>query len=303
MYPASLLTILNIVYWLLMVAGYSVVVVGWSCIAWAIIATPLWWTDRKRQSVRPTRHEYSSSPLNSHFLTKLPRRQSSLFARSATEPVARLSEVISRMQTGDILDFCGRKPHSYINRIARWCRSSHSAMVYVDASGNRWVAEVVERLSIIWNGWKPSIDFGGFRLVRIESYVAKYPGQLYWARIADIYAMSGYTIDGRVISPRFDRAKAAAAIEASRTWGYGWGCIGLQIIQVVPLVNVAVYLATWKSINTAWAATHASDCSCAVSLWCEAAGEDPVPGLAAQLTTPAEIERTKLTDEPVALVT
>lgn len=295
----SLLTIFDVAYWLLIVTGYGFVVVAWGGIAFAIA---LMVSDRRRQGVIPKRHAYSSSPLFSKYLLTLPRQQAPICSKSETEPVAYLDQVIHLMKTGDILNFSGCRLHSYVNRIVRWCLSSHSAMVYVDSNEQRWVAEVIERFAIVWHGWKPSIDLGGFRLVRIENYVAKYPGQLYWARIADIYAEPSYTVDGKVIPPRFNRLKAAAAIEASKSLGYGWGCIGLQIVQQVVIVREIVYLRTWRNLNKNWAATHSPDCSCIVSLWCEAAGEDPVPGLAAQLTTPAEIERTKLTEEGVALV-
>ncbi len=286
---------LAIVYWGVKI--FFAVACGIAGLCAAI--APMWWTDRKRQQAAPAPHLQMA--MHGHDVKKLARRKAPLFSKSDDEPVARLSDVIKYMQTGDILDFCGRKFHSYINRIIRWCRSSHSAMVYRDKKDRVWVAEVIENIRIIRNGWRFKVKFGGFRLVRIEDYVAKYSGQLYWARIADVYANPHYTMDGEVIPPLFDRSKAARAIEASTKWGYGWACIGLQILQIIPFVKTIVYLRTWRNIGKNWGPDHAPDCSCAVSIWCEIAGEDPVPQLAAQLTTPAEIERTKLTDEPIAL--
>lgn len=282
---------LAIVYWLTMLVG-----AGLSCLL-AVCK----FVDWKRQKKCPSRHEYASSQYAADTIRTLPRRYAALFSKSETEPVAKLWHVLHLMQTGDVLHFSGRKLHSYINRIIRWTRMSHSAMVYVDAAKRVWVAEVVEKFKIERAGWWFRINFGGFQLVPIEDYVTKHPGQLYWGRVSDVYGEPTYNAAGDWIPPKFNRDLAKLAIEGSRHWGYGWACIGLQILMAIPFVKEIHYLRTWRDIGKSWGPTHSPDCSCAVSRWAEGAYQDPVPQLASQLTTPAEIERSKLWDEPVAL--
>jgi hypothetical protein len=215
-----------------------------------------------------------------------------MFAAKTFELVARLRDVIDQIHTGDALLFSGRLPHSYLNRIACWTRMSHSAMAYRDTHGKVWAAEVIERFHIERVGWWFRVNLGGFRMVPIEDYVAKFPGQLYWARLAPEF-------DKPV---EFNRQLCRNAIDASVRWRYGWCGIGFQVLTKTPFIRVLTYLLSWRNIDASWNTTRPPFCSWAVSEWATRAGQDPTPRLAPQLTTPAEIERSKLWSEPIALL-
>lgn len=221
------------------------------------------------------------------------RRDAVPMSSGEYEITARLDDVIDKIHTGDVLLFSGKALHSYINRIACWTRMSHCGMAYRDSHTKEvYFAEVVERLKIIRTGWRFRVDKGGFRKVLLREYVEKYPGQVYWGPVAEVYDHP----------ESFNRIAAHAAIDSSKAWSYGWLGILFQIRCKTPFLRIVTYVRHWRDIDKAWDKGCPPFCSWAVSLWATIAGQDPTPRLAPQLTTPAEIERSKLWDEPIALI-
>ncbi len=281
-------------YWCLKILAAAIGVV----VAFIVGAFKLRQVDKKRQAKRPSSppiiHASGADGGEKSYGT----RDAPVLSSENKEEVAHLGDVIHDINTGDSGDFSGRKPHSYVNRIATWSRMSHSTMYYRDkagligARGKVYVAQVVERFKFRRRGWWFTVDKGGFEFVPVEEYVAKFPGQLYWSKVAKEYDKPHL----------FDRTKAASAIEASRGWSYGWAGIFFQMRCKLPFIRVITYLSHWKEIDKAWDKGSPPFCSWAVSVWATIAGQDPTPCLAPQLTTPAEIERSKLWGRKVALV-
>jgi hypothetical protein len=219
-------------------------------------------------------------------------RAAPCMASESREPVTRYHHIADDLHTGDLFLFSGRALHSYLIRIPTWSRMSHCGMIYRDHGGKVLVAEVVERLKLRRNGWRFSIDKGGFNLTPLIDYVRKNPGQCYVAKVATEYDRPD----------KFNRTAARSAIDASANWSYGWLGIAFQLLTKLPLLREIAYLATWKNIDRAWDKRFPPFCSWADSIWATIAGQDPTPCLAPQLTTPAEIERSKLWGRKVALV-
>ncbi len=242
--------------------------------------------DRKRQKARGT-HQFTRSLEGGDQIAGVASREAPVFSATSREKVARLADILPQMHTGDLFLFSGRKWHSYLIRIASWSPISHVGMIFKDHTGAIFVAEVVERMK--FGNWK--IDKGGFQLVPIEKYVNAYPGQAYYAPVAPEY-------DRPVM---FNRGRAALAIGRAMNWQYGWFGILYQLTTKLPFIRIATYLLTWRKLDEPWE-SKPPFCSWAVNLWAQSAGQDPTPCLAPQLTSPAEIERSKLWGEKTALV-
>ncbi len=219
-------------------------------------------------------------------------RQAPMFCRDSQEPVTRYDHIANDLKTGDVFLFSGRALHSYLIRIPTWSRMSHCGMIYHDSRGRILVAEVVERLQLCRDGWRFWIDKGGFRLTPLLDYVRKYPGQCYVAKVASEYDRPD----------KFNRTTARTAIEGSKHWAYGWRGIGFQILTKLPIAREIAYFFTWQDIDKPWDKKFPPFCSWADVIWATLAGQDPTPCLAPQLTTPAEIERSKLWGRKIALV-
>lgn len=243
--------------------------------------------DMRRQNHKPARHEFTRSA-EGGVLAGLASRKAPVFSAKSTEKVARLADVIDSMHTGDVILFSGRGVFSYLIRIASWSPMSHAAMVLRDHAGHVFVAEVVEKFPWFTNGW----DKGGFRITRVEDYVADNPGQVYWAPVAPEY---NYPL-------KFNRAAVARFIHESHGLSYGWLGIGYQLLTKAPFLRILTYLITWRDLDKEWNG-RPPYCSWWDTLAAMVGGQDPTPGLAPQLTTPAEIERSKLwSSEKVALI-
>lgn len=245
--------------------------------------------DKRKQSVGPS---FPPAHMGGAQELTFSLRPSSWISTQEVEPVANLGDVESQLHTGDVFMFSGRAFYSYGIRILTWSRMSHCGMIYRDTHGKVFVAEVVERFKLCWKGLLPGVDKGGFQLVPLRDYVAKHPGQCYVGRLAPEYATPAM----------FNRALAHAAITSSAGWHYGWPGIGFQLLCRTPFLRVLCYLLTWRRIDSAWGAKYSPFCSWAVSVWAQIAGKDPVPCLAPQLTTPADIERSLLWGKKVALI-
>lgn len=219
-------------------------------------------------------------------------RPAPMMSSERHESVARYNHIADDLHTGDVFLFSGRALHSYLIRIPTWSRMSHCGMIYRDHGGKVLVAEVVERFKLHRNGWRFSIDKGGFNLTPLLGYVLANPGQCYVGKVAEEYDRPD----------KFNRTAAREAIDASKHWAYGYLGIAFQILTKLPFLREIAYFWTWKNIDTAWDKKFPPFCSWADSIWATIAGQDPTPCLAPQLTTPAEIERSKLWGTKVALV-
>lgn len=274
--------LLAVVYWCLKIAG-----------AILLFVVGLWLKlrggDKRRQLKRPGR-PMIAGPVGAE--PTFAERDAPLLSRESKEPVAHVDEIESDLHTGDLFLFSGRALHSYLIRIPTWSRMSHAGMIYRDSHSRIMVAEVVERLAIIRDGWRIRFDRGGFRFVPLADYVRNHPGQCYVAKVAAEYDRPD----------RFNRTTVRMAIDASTSWGYGWRGIAFQVLTKLPLLRELAYLRTWRRIDQSWGPSYSPFCSWAVSIWATTGGQDPTPCLAPQLTTPAEIERSKLWGRKVALV-
>jgi len=148
-------------------------------------------------------------------LDHLAVRQAPMMSGKVNERVAKLPEVASLIQTGDVLTFSGRAVFSYIIRIATYSDCSHCGLAYRDDEG-LWVID--------------SCEGKGVTKRLLASEVKQYPGQWRWARIR------------HELQHSYDRE--AAGREALKHVGktkYGWGGIGLQSLIHLPILRELAY--------------------------------------------------------------
>lgn len=264
-----------------MITSATLLVVSFFAAVLSCIVSVVKLIDRKRHAAKAT------PLLSSHVLgdPNYGERPAPCMSAKPTDLTLALPSAMGIMRTGDLFLFSGRSVLSILIRVASWSPISHVGMIYRDTHGRIYVAEVVERLQVVWKKWRfgLSVDKGGFQLTPLAGYVKKYPGQCYFAPVANEYDKPS----------RFNRERAWDAIRESRTWTYGWCGIFFQLLTKTPFIRVVAYLATWHAIDVA---KHGRPpfCSWAVTIWATRAGQDPTPNLAPQLTTPAECERSKL---------
>ena len=237
----------------------------------AIVANVAKLIDRKRQTLRPTRHEYTGlvDPIES-----LPKRAAPMLAGRTMERVAKFADVSQLIQTGDLISFSGRTLFAYAIRCFTYSDKSHVGIVVKDDEGI-WIVDSCEGLCVT-------------KRVLYDDIKA-YPGQYYFHPIR--HGLRHF----------YKREKCAAkAMESVRAnVKYGWAGIVLQFILHAPVLRTLAYLIGFASCKRF---TERPFCSMAVTSWMRGAALDPVIGRDPQLVVPQDLNQSLAFEEGIALL-
>lgn len=240
--------------------------------------------DRKRQRKVPTRHEFnkatlmaaaaagsSKQPLLASQEIPTAERPAPMMSGHQKERCARLSDVAPLMQSGDPGLFSGRSVFAIIVRILGYTDKSHAWMVDRDDEG-LWIIDACAGRGVSRRS--------------LAEEVAKFPGQLYWSRIAWPYRQ---------------HYKGQRAVEAARKLlgaKYGWLAIVFQVVIHTPIIRTIAYATTLDRLLSA----ALRFCSGLLKDNMKIGGIDPVPGRAAALVTPQDIAQSLAAEEWIALL-
>lgn len=199
-------------------------------------------------------------------------RAAPLMAGKSRERAAKLSDVAPLMQPGDPGLFSGRSIFAFIVRILGYTDKSHAWMVDRDDDGKLWIVDTCAGC--------------GMNRRPLADEVAKYPGQLYWSRIAWPYRQ------------HYKRELAVAAARALVGQKYGWLAIAFQVVIHTPFIRTLAYATTLDRCLKA----SLRFCSGVLKDNMSIGELDPVPGRAAALCTPQDIAQSLVAEEWIALL-
>lgn len=224
-----------------------------------------------------------------HLFDRIEMKSAPLMAKHALEPTANIEDVFQDMHTGDGLWYAGTSFFAWLIRISDYANVSHAGVILRD--GN--TLESIRCMDVIESfAWKK----GGGRNLPLVEQVKKAPGYWYWGPIADPYL----EVDPKTKRVRFSRSEAEKAARALIGSTYGWRGIGLMGATRLPIAREIMYAIGRRDIDKAWE-DQPPFCSWAQSLIWQAAGVDPVPGRAPQLTSPANTFSSLLCGPKIAL--
>ncbi len=252
---------LAIAYWCIKIIG--ALLVG-AVSLWAAI----WHVDRKRQSMKPRRHEYGAGadPIKS-----LPLRPAPCFAGKKQERVAHYHEVAHRIKTGNGGKFSGRGFFGFMVRFLSYSDASHWWVPLVDDEGI-WIVD--------------SCEGKGVTKRSLFEDVKKYPGQYYVADIAPEFEAN------------YDRKAVAAGMLATIGRRYGYLGIVFQALIHTPVLRELAYL---LSIDRLFSKLLPF-CSGYGLIHIRSGGIDCVKGRDPQLVVPQDMSQSPVFGEWVALV-
>lgn len=233
----------------------------------------LWLKDRKRQTTRPSRHEFASALISAgdELQSFLPRRRAPVFASQQMEKVARFGDIAPLIRTGDVLLFSGRTVWSYLIRVFTFSPVSHAGIAVVDDDGI-WVVDSCEGVGVTK------------RPLALE--VRHWPGQWYWSPLA-----SGHR-------SHYARKSVYEAAHAMLGQKYGWWGIVVQTIIHAPILRELAYFGGIDRLFH----RLLPFCSAAVVKIMRTGGVDPVRARDAALVTPQDIFQSAAISEPIAIL-
>lgn len=195
----------------------------------------------------------------------LPTRPAPLLAGKSVEPVSRLEDIAGLMSSGDLILFSGRKPHSWLIRIATYSAYSHAGMIVRDDE-SLWIVDVCEG--------------AGCKKRCLADEVKKWPGRWYWAALDHKHFRD------------FNRSKAAFAALSMVGGKYGYVGIFVQFCLYVPGLRELAFILSvdrWPYFRN-----QPPFCSQGVVVFAKAGGDDPGNGRPPQLMTPQDVAQSLL---------